>query len=123
MGTRAEVLNELARLEQVQAELAAVAGRTDAQRGRDLIRLRRQLSEQIGRLGELAGRYFEGIGDPELTRQFRTHLSTMRSRAATHQANWPAVRLAEADDEFQRSALAVREANRAFVTWMRRALA
>ena len=123
MTTRAEVLEELSRLEQVQVELAGVARRTDAARARDLIRLRRLLSEQIGRMGQVAERYFEAAGEPGRTLQFRNHFSKMRSRAATHQANWPAVMLAEADEEYQRSARAVREANRAFVAWMRQALA
>lgn len=123
MTTRAEVLKELSSLEKVQAELAGVASRTDAERARDLIRLRRLLSEQIGSLGQVAERYFLAAGDPGVTVQFRDHFSKMRSRAATHQANWPAVMLAEADEEYQRSARAVREANRAFVAWMRQALA
>ncbi len=122
MSTRADVLEQLKRLEQVQTELAAVSSRTDAERASDLIRLRRLLSEQIGSMGQAAGRYFEANGEPELTRQFRNCLSTMRSRAAEHQASWPAVRLVEADEEYQRSARAVREANRAFVAWMRKAL-
>ena len=123
MTTRAEVLKELSRLEQVQAELAGIASRTDAERARDLIRLRRLLSEQIGRTGQVAERYFVAASDPGLTMEFRSHFSKMRSCAATHQANWPAVRLAEADEDYQRSARAVREANRAFVAWMRKALA
>ena len=73
-------------------------------------------------MGQVAERYFEVNGDPALTQQFRNHFSAMRSRAATHQANWPAVRLVDADAEYQRSARAVREANRAFVAWMRKTL-
>lgn len=119
MSRRAELLDELSRLERLQADLAAVASRTDAERARDLIRLRRLLSEQIGCLGPIAERYFEERGDAGLTQQFRHHFSTMRSRAATHQANWPAVRLDEADDSYQLSARAVREANRTFVAWIK----
>ena len=123
MATRGEVLNELDRLEEVQKDLAVVASRTDEQRARDLIRLRRELSHQIGRLGGVAEGYFATLGDAALTQQFRTRFSTMRSRVATHQAGWPAVRLDEADESYQQSARAVREANRAFVTWMRQVLA
>jgi len=46
----------------------------------------------------------------------------MRSAAAMHQANWPAVRLDEADADHRESALAVREANRDFVAWVRQTL-
>ena len=122
MASRAEVLQELAKLEHVQLEIAKVSRRTDSERARDLIRLRRALSEQIGRVGTIAGGYFDESGRPELVQQFRGHFSTMRTQAATHQANWPAVRLDEADAEFQRSAQAVREANRTFVGWMKSAL-
>ena len=123
MATRGEVLNELDRLEAVQKDLAAVSSRADDQRAHDLIRLRRELSQQIGRLGGVAEGYFAGLGDAALTQQFRTRFSTMRSRAATHQASWPAVRLNEADESYQQSVRAVREANRAFVTCMRQVLA
>lgn len=123
MSARDQVLAELDRLERVQKELAAVSSRTDSERARDLIRLRRELSQQIGRIGLIAEGYFESVGDPAAVQQFRTRFSTMRSRAATHQADWPAVRLNEADETYQQSARAVREANRAFVAWMRSVLA
>ena len=122
MSTRAEVLAEVDRLQKVQAELAAVSSRTDSERAKDLIRLRRELSQQIGRVGQVAEAYFEAKGDSAVTQQYRTHFSTMRSRAATHQANWPAVRLDQADETYQQSARDVREANRAFVGWMRQVL-
>jgi hypothetical protein len=116
------VLNEVDYLEKVQAELAAIASRTDDERLRELIHLRRRLSEQIARVGKIAERYFEESGAPDRVQLFRTHFTTMRSKAATHQANWPAVRLNEADEQYQQSSRAVREANRAFVAWMRGAL-
>jgi len=116
---RSEVLNEVDHLEKVQAELAAIASRTDDERLRELINLRRRLSEQIARVGKVAERYFEGSGTPDLVHEFRTRFTNMRSKAATHQANWPAVRLNETDEHYPQSARAVREANRAFVAWMR----
>lgn len=122
MSTQAAVLAELDRLEQVQKDLAGVSGRTDDQRALDLIRLRRELSQQIGRIGQVAEAYFEATGDFAMVQQFRTRFSAMRSRAAAHQADWPAVRLNEADESYYQSARAVREANRAFVTFMRGAL-
>ena len=122
MGSCADVLAEVDKLEKVQKELAAVSSRTDEARARDLIRLRRELSQQIGRVGQVAEAYFEAQGDFALTQQYRTRFSAMRSRAATHQANWPAVRLDQADETYQQSARDVREANRAFVGWMRQVL-
>jgi len=116
---KAQVRDEVDRLEHVQAELAGIASRTDEERKRELINLRRKLSEQIARLGQVAERFFSASGNPELLKQFRQNYTNMRSKAATHQANWPAIRLEEADEEYQRSARAVREANRALVGWIR----
>lgn len=123
MSTRSEVLAEVDKLQKVQAELAAVSNRKDAERAKDLIRLRRELSHQIGRVGQVAEAYFEAKGDSAVTQDYRTRFSAMRSRAATHQANWPAVRLDEADESYAQSARDVREANRAFVAWMRQVVA
>jgi hypothetical protein len=50
---------------------------------------------------------------------YRRKFSQMRSAAAMHQADWPAVRLDEADPEYRRSVRAVRDANREFVGWIR----
>ena len=116
---REEVVKEIEQLEKVQADLAAISRRTDEGRLRELISLRRKLADQIARVGKVAEGYFEASGDPALVQEFRTCFTNMRSNAATHQANWPAVRLNDADEEFRRSARAVREANKAFVTWMR----
>ena len=116
---RRQLLSEVDHLEKVQAELAAISARTDDERLRELIHLRRRLSEQIARVGKVAEEHFEAMGDPALVQEFRAHFTNMRSKAATHQANWPAVRLNEADEEYKQSARAVREANKAFVTWMR----
>lgn len=119
---RNDVLKEVDHLERVQAELAEISRRTDDERLRELIQLRRRLSEQIARVGKIAERYFEESGAPDLVQEFRKHFTNMRSKAATHQASWPAVRLNEADEQYQQSSRAVREANKAFVSWIRRAL-
>jgi hypothetical protein len=119
---RDQVLKEVDYLEKVQADLAAISKRTDDERLRELIHLRRRLSEQIARVGKIAERYFEESGAPDRVQLFRTHFTNMRSKAATHQANWPAVRLNAADEQYQQSSRAVREANRAFVAWIRGAL-
>jgi transposase len=112
---KAQLHDEVDRLEKVQAELAAIANRTDGARKRELIDLRRMLSEQIARVGELAERFFSQANNAELVKEFRRNSTSMRSKAASHQANWPAIRLDEADEEYQRSARSVRDANRALV--------
>jgi hypothetical protein len=110
-------------LEQIQAELAAVATRNDDQRRYDLIELRRKLAAQIARVGQLAEPLMAERADPDALQIYRTKFSRMRSAAAMHQANWPAVALGERDSEYRASALEVREANREFVAWMRAAVA
>ncbi len=115
------ILNAVTALERVQADLAAISARTDDRRRHDLIELRRKLSLHIAEVGQIAGPWFTAA-DPDVAQTYRTKFSRMRSAAAMHQANWPAVRLDQADAEYQRSVQAVREANRDFVAWVRKAL-
>lgn len=110
-------------LEKVQAELAAISTRTDEQRLYDLIDLRRQLAAHIAELGRAAEPWMVALDKPEVMQTYREKFSRMRSAAAMHQANWPAVRLAEADDEYRRSVKTVRESNRDFVSWLRGTIA
>lgn len=107
-------------LERVHQDLALIAERTDDAR-RDLIARRRELSALMARIGPLAEAAF--AADPAALRRFRSLFSTMRSAAALHQANWPAVRLNDDRAAYQLSALVVRDANRRFVAWLREALA
>lgn len=116
------LLDALIALESVQAELAAIALRTDAARRADLVHLRRALSLQIAATADLGERVMVGA-DAQVLRDYRRHLSAMRSAAAMHQATWPAVRLGEDDIGYRRSAQTVRDANKAFVGWVRAALA
>lgn len=113
---------ELDTLERIQNELAAVATRTDDRRRHDLVDLRRKLSMQIAVVGEAADSLFAAIVDPSINRTYRDKFSRMRSAAALHQADWPAVRLGEDPEKYQTSALTVREANRDFVSWTRTTL-
>jgi hypothetical protein len=116
---RSRFLAEVDRLEQQHAQLAAIATRTDDARLRDLTRLRREFSEHIGRVGELGEQYFRAREDALRLGQFRSHFSNMRSKTASHQANWPAVSLAEGGQEYTNSARAVTEAVRIFISWLR----
>ncbi|MGZ8281735.1 MAG: hypothetical protein ACXWUN_02140 [Allosphingosinicella sp.] len=122
MNDLARIASELDFLEKVQADLATIATRTDERRRHDLIELRRQLSQQIAQVGRVADPIFSSDAGAELIQEYRSLFSKMRSMAAIHQANWPAVRLGESPEEYQKSALGVREANREFVAWMRDAL-
>jgi hypothetical protein len=110
---------EIDALQAVQAELAEIANRTDQARRSALVELRRKLSAQIGQVGSVADPIFNGLDDHDLVETYRAKFSKMRSAAAGHQANWPAVMLGERPDEYQASAQLVREANRDFIAWMR----
>lgn len=123
MGDRATIESELTRLEKVQADLASIASRTDDERKRELIELRRQLSAQIAVVGQSADAFFTTHADEETARTYRAKFSRMRSAAALHQASWPAARLGESVGEYRISAMGVREANREFIAWARAALA
>lgn len=123
MRDTGEILRAMNKLQAIQADLATISTRADAQRRHDLIELRRQLSVHIGELGRVAEPLFASLDQPELLQTYRSKFSKMRSAAAIHQANWPAVKLDEADDSYRRSLLAVRDGNRDFVEWMQATLA
>ena len=120
---RQALLDEVGRLERLHAQIAQIAMRTDDQRQRNLIQLRRQLAEQIGRVGALSEEFFRSARDESKLGQFRQQFSDMRAKTAMHQANWPAFRLVEASDEYRKSSQAVTESIRAFIDWARRAVA
>jgi len=115
------LVRELSVLEAVQAELAGIADRTDDARRHDLIQLRRQLALQIAKVGQLAEPIFAAT-EAGTAHEYRSRFSRMRSAAALHQANWPAVRLGEDIEQYRASAVGVRQANKEFVAWVRGAL-
>lgn len=123
MSDYRQITLELQALERVHSDLASIATRDDDRRRHDLIELRRRFSQQMAEVGRLADPLFEAASDPALRQTYRDHFSRLRSLAAAHQANWPAVRLDEATDEYRRSAKAVTEAHREFIAWMRDTLA
>ena len=109
----------LDRLEQVQADLSTISARTDDRRRADLVNLRRQLSDAIAHVGEVANPVVTRRCDADDQRLYRAKFSAMRSATALHQANWPAVTLDDAPDQHRESARGVRVANHDFVAWMR----
>ncbi|MDB5708143.1 MAG: hypothetical protein JWL96_213 [Sphingomonas bacterium] len=114
-----QITSDLNTLEGIQADLATIATRDDAQRRHDLIQLRRDLAAQIANIGKVADPYFASLPDPGLYLAFRERFSRMRSAAAIHQASWPAVTLGDDPGQYQKSANSVREANHMFINWMR----
>ena len=123
MADLSVLTQEIDALEKVQAELAEIAKRDDEARRNDLVRLRRKLAGQIGKVASVADPIFAAIGDAALSESYRSKLSRMRSAAATHQANWPAVMLGERPNDYRASAQIVRNANKEFIAWMRETMA
>jgi len=119
MNIIAQIASDLDALEGIQADLAAIATRDDAQRRHDLIRLRRDLAAQIALIGKVADPYFASLPAAGLYLAFRERFSRMRSAAAIHQASWPAVTLGDDPGQYRQSAHSVREANLDFIRWMR----
>lgn len=116
---RADLLQSLAALEALLAEIAEVIRRTDDGRRLALVRLRQRLAEQIAAIGRLADPFFAGR---DSYRDYRTRFSDMRAMTAMHQAAWPAVTLGEDPEGFRSSAQPMRAANAEFIRWMRSAL-
>ena len=122
MATASDLRRAIDALEGVQADLARIASRSDPERFREMIDLRRLLAARIAEAGALADAFFAEAGDADLRAECRKAFSQMRSAAALHQASWPAVRLKDADDSYRDSALGVRAANRRFAATVREAL-
>jgi hypothetical protein len=119
MDHRLSFANELSALESLLARIAEVTARTDDARRGELVALRRNLSSQIASIGRAGDALFAGRED---LAAYRAKFSCMRSAAALHQADWPAVLLGERPGEFRASADRMREANRDFIAWAREAL-
>ncbi|HEX8300696.1 hypothetical protein [Sphingomonas sp.] len=122
MDEWAAISGSLDALEAIQADLAEVATRADDQRRQDLINLRRRLAAQIAEIGRVSQPVLMRHADAATMTEYRAKFSQMRSAAALHQADWPAVLLGEREAEYRASAQGVREANREFVAWLRGAL-
>jgi len=120
MADNKSLAGEIDALEALLGKIAAVTARDDDQRRFELVALRRELASRIASVG-VAGEAVFG-GSPHHA-DYRAKFSKMRSMAAIHQAQWPAVLLGERGDEFRASAAAMKEANRDFMTWARQALA
>ena len=119
MSDRAALAREIGKLENILAEIAAVTARTDAERRKDLVALRRLLSAQIYTIGQAAEPLFADTAELAV---YRAKFSRMRSMAALHQSSWPAITLGERPDEYRESVKPMREANRDFIAWTREAL-
>jgi hypothetical protein len=106
---------ELKAMNHIQEQLTAIAQRRDQERKIEMVKLRRMLADQIGVVAQ-AGR--TALPDQDVHNEFRSRLSVMRSAIALHQAEWPAVKLDNAPEEYSRSAKRVQKARDDFLGWV-----
>jgi hypothetical protein len=122
MADLSAIARELDALEELLTQIGAVTARQDDGRRYDLVQMRRKLAARIASVGQVSEPVFHAAG-AGLAQDYRAKFSRMRSMAAMHQANWPAVMLVDdREDAFRASAQRMREANRDFIAWMREAL-
>jgi hypothetical protein len=120
MSKFAALDRELDELERLLTLIRGVTSERETDRRRELVRLRRSLSMQIAAVGRVAETAFKDTAEYQT---YKEKFSQMRSSAALHQAKWPAVLVGERETEFDQSAAPMREANRAFIEWVRQARA
>ena len=109
-------------LEATLGELNRIARRSDADRKRDLVAMRRILSERIGMLPDAATQPGAPFADPPLSDEFQARFSKMRSAVALHQATWSVVLIDDAPDSYRASAAHATATTRDFILWARAAL-
>lgn len=105
-------------LVRLQADIRAIRGRTDPERARDLVGCRRALSNQVAEITAAARAL---LAEPAFSAEqgaFTQIHSRLLSNIARHQAEWPAVRLAHADEDYRRSAEQADRAIDAMVAWL-----
>lgn len=114
------LIDELIGIEDRVKKLSELA---DQDRKYALVRLRRDYSDYFARIAEALRTYQTFKSDPALTEEFRGRLSKVRSVAALHQAEWPAVRSDTQLEAYRKSAANLSRANVEFCQWARGALA
>lgn len=113
MGLR----EELAKFRSMTTAIADIGQRTDEARKGELVKLRREYAEQIGKLSG-AIEADEGLAaNTDLRSEFRKRFSEMRSALALHQANWPAISMDENPVAYRASAMNVSKLQGGFLEW------
>lgn len=110
-------------LRQLLASFQGIRERDDADRGKALVSLRRDLSARVTAIAAIVRPLLQRTGDAQADADFRRVHSTMMTRMASHQASWPAVLLLRGgnDEEYTRSARMVDEAGQALVAFLEHA--
>jgi hypothetical protein len=109
-----DALNVYADLER---QAITLGKRTDPDRKIHLVRLRRQLAEQIGVVGLAIARDSALARTPDLQQEMNRLFTTFRYALGQHQANWPAVKIDEDREGYARSAQATYAKSDLFWAW------
>lgn len=114
-----ELLEALLAYGAIEKEVSTVGLRRGVEAKHELVRARRQLSEQIGRLGTLIERHEASSGGLDTQKDFGRLFTTMRYALAMHQASWPVVLIDENPEAYRQSARGVQSKSQAFWIWCR----
>jgi hypothetical protein len=90
---------------------------TDAKHA--LVRSRRELAEQIGRLGPLIEQDEDLAKEPDMQREISRLFAGIRYALVLHQADWPVVRIDEDPAAYRTSARGVEAKSEIFWRWCR----
>ncbi len=118
MNSRKALLEAVDELERLLRQSAELVDGLDGHRKQG-IEFRRQIAEKVATIGSLGEQLFEAAEQVPFRREF----SHMRSALAYHQASWPIVSIKLDDPNYRASVQSLRDANRSFISWVRRALA
>ncbi len=111
------LISEIIALDALTQTAIKLGQRTDQERLLELIKLRKELSQQMGKLSKAADAFdFSGRGD-DIAGIFRQKLSHMKSVIAKHQAFWPVSMIETDSREYRRSADNLINVQAAFIAW------
>lgn len=114
MAVSRALLDALATFASIERDLIEISVRHDDARKHALVKARRHLAEQMGRIGSLLGQEPSLAERPHEQARLGKAFTTMRYRLASHQADWPAVIIDEHREGHLRSSDEVRDKADAF---------
>lgn len=115
----ADLLAALDRLRDTHRRIGDTIANLEGEGRRALVATRRELADGMAAICARAEAVLPVMFDGEVLGEFRRRFSAMRSAAALHQANWPAVSVTDDIPAYASSAAQVREAHRSFDQWVR----
>lgn len=104
-------------LGQIYHQFIDISKRDDPQRRQDLVTARRVLQERLLQLEVIVKEALGHVPDAELSREFSTRLTQLRSSLAYHQGSWPAVLIDEDKEGYRASFDEVQQVFADFLIW------